>query len=286
MFEFFGKKNPAASVTSIHAEVDAPLVREKAFPETPSSVAFDPTPKRLALKGVPPQGSLLERPIHGETTTAYIVEGSPKRARLALVTINVGRPHVELWELGATDEFVFASQRTVRLDPNEDSWAGFLLSGVAALPGERLLLAITYYAPHVKHALFVYDMSSGSCTKLSNVVPDIRNPSTLFEAQRVAPETVMVKYHSDRVRLAPEVYYNVPSHLRLYGPHCPEGLELVRLSAADGSVRRFSVVNDTLWLDAWDIRERGNPQALVWSLNLQKVLKGSSPTERSGKNRP
>jgi hypothetical protein len=272
MFSFFKDKRAAKSVTSIHADVGAPLVRQQKFPDTRVSSAPARMPRQLALDGVPPQAALLEEPVPGQTTTAYLIEGSGGRPPLALVNINAGKPHVELWELGAGEKPSFARQRTVRLDPEQDSWSGFLLSGAAHLPGDRLLLAVFYYAPHVKQALFVYDAASDSYTKITNVVPFTNNRQQFFEAQSIGPDAVIVQYYTGRIRISPEVYYNTPSNLRLFSTRYPQGVEVLQLSAADGSIERWAVMDRTLWLDAKDSREPRRPQQLIWSLKLGKML--------------
>ena len=272
MFTFFKDKRAAKSATAVHADVGAPLVREASFPGMRPTAASARVPRQLALDGVPPQGSLLEQPIAGQTTTAYVTDASHGRAPLALVNINVGRPHIEVWELGPGNKLLFVRKKTVRLDPEQDSWSGFLLAGVAYLADSRLLLAVFYYAPHVKQALFVYDSASDSYTKIANVVPHTDDRQKFFEAQLVAPDAIIVQYYTGHIRLAPEVYYNTPSHLRLFAPRYPQGIELLQLSAADGSVERWAVIDKTLWLEARDTRERHKPKEFIWSLNLGKVL--------------
>lgn len=273
MFSFFKDKSAAKSTTTVHADVGALLVRQQAFPAKQPTATSAPAPKQLALDGVPPQASLLDRSIAGQTTTAYVIEGSAGHPPLALVNISGAQAHIELWELVAGEKPVFARQRAVRLDSAQDSWSAFLLADVASLPSNRLLVAVFYYAPQVKQALFEYDIAADSFTKIANVTPhNTLDQQKFFAAQLVAPETVIVQYYTSSIRLAPEVYYNTPSHLRLFSPRYPQGLEILQLAAADGGIERWTVIDKMLWIQSRDPRERGKPADFVWSLNLEKVL--------------
>ena len=273
MFSLFKNQDAAKNVTTVHADVGASLLRQTNFPAPRVTAATAAcTPRKLALDGVPPQASLLDQPIVGQTTSAYLIESSGGGVPLAFVNINIGRANIELWELSPGEKPAFARQRAVRLDSEQDSWAGYLLNDVACLPGNRWLLAVFYYAPHVKQALFMYDGSSDSYTRITNVVPHARDHQRFFDAQLVAPDATIVQYYTNRIRLAPEVYYTTPSHLRLFTPRYPQGIEIVQLSAADGSVERWTVIDETLWLETKDWRERHQPKDFIWSLNLQRVL--------------
>jgi hypothetical protein len=271
MFSFFKDKDAAKSATRVHADVGAPLVRQDHFPASRPSVLSAQAPKQLALNGVPPDAAFLDQPIVGQTTSAYIIEEAGG-ARLAFANISGAHAHIELWELNVNEKPLFKRKRTVRLDPEQDSWRSFLLADVVRLPENRLLLSVFYYAPQVKQALFVYDYAADSYTKIANVVPHTDNRQKFFEAQLVAPDAAIVQYYTNRIRLAPEVYYNTPSHLRLFTPRYPQGVEILQLSAADGSLKRWAVIDKTLWLEAADSRDPRKPKDFIWSLNLEKML--------------
>jgi hypothetical protein len=275
MFSFFKNKGASKTVTTVHPDVAAPLVPQAKFTTAQPAATLECTPKQLALDGLPPQGKFLAAPVPGQTKTAFVVEGSAGQPRLTFA--NVERPggdlRFEVWELGGSaSQPTFARQRALQLDPKQASWSIFYLADVACLPGNRFLLAVGYHAPHAKHGLFVYDSASNSSTKLADVQPYADNLDQLFDSQFVAPDAVIVHYFTDTIRLAADVYYNTPSRLRLFAPRYPQGVELLQLSAADGSVRRWSVIDKTLWIDALDYREKHKPKQLYWSLNLEHVL--------------
>jgi len=272
MFSLFKDKRAAQGETRVHPDAGATLARQSSFPSAQRSVPVAPAVQVRALRGVPPKAELLDQPIPGETTSAYLVDGPGGQPPLAVVNISGARAHIEIWELKSAGKPVFARSRPVRLDPEQDSWTSFLLSDVARLPGNRLLLAVFYYAPQVKQALFVYDVAAGSYTKIANVVPYADNRQKFFEAQWVAPDTALVSYYTGRTRIAPEIYYNTPTHLRLFSPRYPQGIELLQLAAADGSVARWSVLDKTLWLESRDTRKPREPKTFAWSLSLENLL--------------
>jgi hypothetical protein len=256
MFGFFKDKRAAKAVTTVHADVGSSLAREASFPSSPPTSAVARKPKQITINGSP----------------AYVVEGSSGHAPLALVNINAGKPHIEIWELESDKSLTPARKKPVQLDPAQDSWSGYLLSGASYVSENQLVLGVYYYAPQVKQALFLYDRSNDSFTKIANVVPFTDDYQKFFEAQAVTPNAVIVKYYTGRIRISPEVYYNTPTHLRLFTARYPQGVELVQLSAADGSVERWAVLNKKLWLEARDTREPRQPHEYIWSLNLGQVL--------------
>jgi hypothetical protein len=274
MFSFFKNKGAGKTATAVHPDVGAPLVPQSNFPATKPPPTVECTPQEQAFDGAPPGGKWADKRISGQTTAAFVVEGSAGQPRLGFVNVRGpgGDLRMQVWELGAGNQPPFTRQRAVRLDPKQDSWTVFFLTSMACLPGNRYLLAINYYDPHVLHALYVYDSTKDSYTKLADVKAYADNLEQFFDAQVVAPDAVIVHYFTGTMRLAADVYYNTPSRLRLFTPRYPQGLELAQLSANDGSVRRWAVIDKTLWLDALDYREKHKPKQLYWSLNLENVL--------------
>lgn len=268
MFSFFKDKSAGKGATTVHSSVGATLKHEAAFPAVTDTDSL--ACKLRALDGIPPNASLVDTAVPGQTTSAYVIDRDSQPA-LALVNISGERAHIELWEL-APGKQTFARRRTVRLDPQQDTWSAYLLADVACLPGDRLLLAVFYYAPQVKQALFVYDMTGDTYAKIANVVPFTDNRQKFFEAKPVAPGTAAIMYYTGRERLAPEIYYNAPSHVRLMGTRELQGTEVLSLGAADGSIRRWAVIDNSLWLDTMDFRNRNKPTEFFWSLDLAAVL--------------
>ena len=267
MFSFFKKK--PADVSSVHPTVGATLTRAAAFPNPIEPPALPVTCRRAAVEGVPPLAKLVDEHIEGQTSYAYIVS-NPGRPTLAAVNVTDKDGVVELWELSEQLEFV--RKRAVRVDPEQSSWITYLFTDAACLPGDRLLLGIYFIAQQVKQALFVYDISNNTFTRLADVARDVDDRERFFTAQPAAANASIVLYNTGQVRTAPEQYYNAFNHLVLFTPQHPTGLEILKLAAADGSVRRWTVIDKTLWLQATDRRDPRKPADFVWSLDLSKVL--------------
>jgi hypothetical protein len=177
-----------------------------------------------------------------------------------------------MWQVSAHAIPKFIAKKPVRLDAAQDSWGGFLAPSVACLPGNRLLLAVVYYAPQVKEALYVYDIASGEFSALGRIAPNTENYDKFFEVQPVSADTALVLYYTGTKRIAPERYYNELNHLRLYSPRYPQGVELLKLGIDDGNVTRWAVVERTLWLHTTDKRDLHKPVERYWSIDLTKVL--------------
>lgn len=278
MFSSFVFKNKnAEGASTVAPDVGAPLVREASLPATVPAPIGARRPRELAFDGVPPRGKLLDQAIAGQTTTAFVVDRGGQ-APVALVNINNPQQSLplqsfEVWELSSVDKPDFVRKRTAKLDPAQDSWSGFSLVDAAYLPGDQLLLAVYFFAPHVKQGLFLYDMANDSYSMIDRVWPyPTFDQRQLFEAQIVAPDAVMIQYYSNATRLGPDVYYNAPGHLRLYTIGTPKGIEVLRLSPADGSINAWGVIDGKLWIEAKDTRPRKGPKEFIWSLSLEKVL--------------
>lgn len=271
MFSFFRNKDSVPTV--VDPTVGAQLVRQSAFPATPPAV-IEPavTCAQRAVRGIPPQASLVDEAVPGVTTTAYVIDATSAHPPLALVNISGAAARVELWELSPDTAPTFVRQRSVRLDPEQDQWASFLLADVACMPGGRLLLAVFYYAPQVKQALFLYDIATDSYTKIAGVVPFADNRRQFFDLQFTAPDQALLLYYTAATRIAPEVYYNAPAHLRVFTSQQPHGREVLKLGAADGTVERWAIIDRTVWLQTQDFRERKQPKAFIWSLDLRSLL--------------
>jgi len=277
MFSIFKKK--PADVSSVHPSVGTALTRATQFPgNVPAPPLLAATCRKVALSGIPPQASVVADAVPGQTTTAFIVEQAGA-APLAIANVNNPTGRVEIWELEAAT-LRFVRQKARRMDPEQDSWVTWLLSDVACLPGKRVLVGLAYYAPQVKQALFIYDVAADAFTRFANVVPDIDDRRQFFATlnvasnvtSRAAAEASLVLYNTNQVRTGPEKYYNSFNHLVLFTAKHPDGLEILKLAAADGSIRRWAVIDRTLWLQTTDRRDPRQPADFVWSLDLSNVL--------------
>ena len=273
MFGLFRGSKPArCTSTEVAAEAGAALQRASTFPATTPAAAAGGfgTCRTLAMDGVPPDAKLVAEPVRSQTTTAYRIDGMAGQPPLALANIRGAHPRIDLWELGDGDRF--ASQRPVLLEAAQPNWVGFLLQGVACLPQQRLLLAVSYTEPEPREALYVYDIAGTTFAKLGRIDPDPEQPGRHFEVRAVAADAAIALYFSGGHRQAPERYLNQYHHLRLHSSRYPQGLALLKLGIDDGNIVRWAMVDKTLWLDTVDARDAGQPKRHIWSLGLSKLL--------------
>jgi len=273
LFSLFGSKKNTKTVTKVHPDVGAVLVREPAFP---SSIPTPPaenngTCTADAVEGRPPDAHFVKTFIDGQNAAAWKVEGMSGQPPLAVVNVSKDFKF-EIWELGPDGRQTFVRRRNAMLDPAQASWVGFYASGVSCLPGKQLLISAKVYAPSVKSFLYRYDVAQDRFTTISPIERHVRDLDKYFETLVVSPDTKLVLYYTDNVRLAPEIYTNAQQHLLLFSPRHPQGLEVLNIGNDDGSVVRWAVVGKTLWLDTLDSRKRDEPVQFVWSLDLSKVL--------------
>jgi hypothetical protein len=221
---------------------------------------------------VPPNAAVLDAPHTPGKFTGFLIKNDPNDAPLLLANIGAEHSRFELWQVTADAPHKFAVKRTARLDAAQDSWSGFLAPSVACLPGNRLLLAVTYYAPQVKEALYVYDLARNEFYSLGRVAPNTDDYDKFFEVQAVSADTAVVLYYTGTKRIAAEKYYNEFNHLRLYSPRYPQGVELLKLGVDDGNVTRWAIADRILFLQTIDKRDAKKPIERMWSLDLSKVL--------------
>lgn len=274
MFGLFKSKKTAQVVTGIHPGVGAALVAAAAFPDgaTPATLAGASRCDKVAIEGKSPAARIVAAAVPGQTSSGYRASGLVGQPPLVFVNRPGKRPSFELWELGPQANF--QNQRPVLLDPAQPQWAGYLLLGVDCLATGRLLAAVHYNQPEPRDALYLYDPAQNSFQRIGAVEPDTSAglPYRYHETLAAGASASLVRYGSMAQRLAAEVYVNQLNHVLLVSARHPQGLELLRLSIADGNIRRWALQGRTLWLATSDERDARKPVHKVWSLDLSKVL--------------
>lgn len=272
MFGLF-KSKPAALTSTVAPEVGAPLKREAAFITAPTPL---PAPaynrcKPVGVFGAPPNATFRATAIDGESSTGFLVAANGSRPPLALVNRMTDKPSFEIWQMQAGNEQAFAKQQPFTLGPEQAAWHSFTLDDAACLPGDQMLLGVSYRAPAPRQALFLYDLAGQRFKSLGPVELDTSKgvPFRIFETWPVAANAALVLFHTDQLRLKAEVYANKYDHLVLFSDRHPQGLEVLKLGLDDGNVRRWAMNGKTLWLDAVDLRTNAT---FVWSLDLSKLI--------------
>ncbi|OIQ66337.1 hypothetical protein GALL_520950 [mine drainage metagenome] len=274
MFGLFKSKANAKVASVVAPEVGHPLKREAAFPTTipplPHADYNHCTP--VAVVGRSPAVTFTkDAEEDGQTTTGFLIAGVVGTPPLAIVNPLYDPWTFEIWELESNQSPRLVKQRPLKIDAEQTNWFSYAVVDGASLPGQQLMLTVNYTAPMVRSALYVYDIKTNSFRKIGRVEPDSSSgmPSRTFETWPATPDTAMVLYHTDALRLKAEVYVRRFDHLVIYSPRYLNGLEVLKLSLDDGNVRRWAMVGKTLWLDTFD---RRNNASFIWSLDLSTVL--------------
>ncbi len=275
MFGFLKGSKETAAASRVAHEVGTALAPQTAFPATTlhaPALAFGDC-QEAAVRGQPPAASLTPTFVPGESVLGFRVGAQGGVPALVFFDVPGRQPRFELWELGAGAQPAFVKARPVQLGEAQARWAGFNLAAAACLPGGRIALAVHYADPTPKDALYVYDSAAQQYRALGRIEPDAsRLPLRYFDVLAVTAEAALLRYGSDGVRIAAEVYARGREHLVLYSPRHPQGLEVLDLALADGNVRRWGMVGQTLWLQTEDLRARGKGGTFVWSLDLARAL--------------
>lgn len=268
MFGLFKSKSPS----SVDPSVGAALVRETAFPATPTAPpdAGYPQPRRMALDAPPPAGTLSPNVDGKSPAEAWVFDARP--AALALVNAFEPKRTCTLWTVARSHPDKLATPVPLRLDAHQEKWSACSAQEVLALPGGKLLALLRYRVPNPVDALYLLD-ASGVVKNFGLAQPDwpAGLPSRFLDNLQLTPDAVLVAYRTDNVRLGPERYLNRFDHLVLFSPRHPAGLEVARIGLDDGNVRDWRFAGGKLWLQTSD--DRGDhPKAFTWSLDLSHVL--------------
>jgi len=273
MFGLFKSKPAAALTSTVAPEVGAPLKHEAAFTAAPTPL---PSPaynrcKPVGVFGDPPTATFRPTAVDGESSTGFLVAAHGSRPPLALVNRLTGKPVFEIWQMQAGSAQAFDKPVTFSLAPEQSTWHTYVLADAACLPGDQMMLGVSYGDPTPREALFLYDLAAQRFKALGRIEPDATKgpPFRFFETWPVAANAALVLFHTDPVRLKAEVYAKQFAHLMLFSDRFPQGLEVLKLGLDNGNVRRWAMTGTTLWLDTLDPRTNAS---FVWSLDLSKVI--------------
>lgn len=272
MFGLFGGKKPVKSGTTVATEVGAELQPHSEIPAqlSPPAVPAHPPCKLAYLVGVPPEGQWVPEEENGKTRRVYVVPAAAGQPPLAITADADLR--LLVWELSNGKTARFVKPRPVYLDAAQASWGQYFPIAAAMLPGHQVALAVGYYEPYIKEALYVYTPATNQFRRIERIEPDMSGgpPFTSFETLAATPDAMLVLFHTGLIRLAADNYVYQDDHVVLFSPRHPLGLEVVKLSIDDGNVRAWAMQANTLWLQTQDRRKK--PKDFYWSLDLIKVL--------------
>jgi len=262
--------------STVDAAVGAPLVRQAALPAsftTPPAPAYAPI-RDLGGDALPPAGPLTPNPSESQPIRAYVAPAAAGHPGVAIVNLYDPKRETQLWRTAPHDDTRFGARLAAQFAPDQAKWVAFDAESAMTLPAGQVLIHLTYDKPVPTDGLFVYDIAADRLRLLAEgVTPDWSRglPFKFVDALQVAPDAVLVLYHSDKQRLGPQRYVNRLDHVVLFSGAHREGVPVLTLGVEDGNVRQWGLVGRTLWLTTSD--DRGaKPRAAVWSLDLAKLL--------------
>lgn len=267
MFSFFSKNK--ATATFVHASVDAKLTKLTSFP--PKKQTEMQTPKALKVK-VQGETSITLSKNHDyidTTQSAFVCQtGSP----IALVN-NQQSARFDVWELDSIDSLKpLKKVVTNALSSESNSWINFSVVDVACLPEQQLLVAVNYYDPRSKIALYLYDVPKKHFSIFSEAETNAQNLEQYFTQKNLINGESIIIYYSDTKRKSAEIYHNYFNNIVLFSDNHPQGIEILKLSIDDGNVEDWQVKDKKLLLHTVDNRDHKDPKTYYWSLDLSKVL--------------
>jgi hypothetical protein len=274
MFSFLlGNKSAASKVAP---EVGVTLQRQSTLPKQLSSPAKPSFPECQVtfIRGNPPDARWVTDEVPGETRHVFRIPATGATPSLVVMSNRDARnqKQIQVWELSAEKPARFIRQRQVFLTPELSSSPYIFPEAVVCLPGQQAAVAVGFENPSPRDALFIYDTVNNRFRQVDTIEPEYSSapPLKFLESMSPTPKTLLLLYHTKAIRIGADNYAYENDHILLFSPQFPHGLEIVRLTIADGNVRSWGMLGKTLWLLSVDKRKKS--QEFIWSLDLSKVL--------------
>lgn len=271
MFGLFGGKKTDTPVTSVAPEVGSALHAQQTGPSTLATIGVpnESDCRVLQLRGQPPDGAWSDQAVAGETRPVFFVPAEHGQPALAMVSDPKARMHI--WELSQDAPPRFIRERPVALGPDQASWLMYFPVAMACLPGDRVAIAVSYTAPAMKEALYIYSHTTNEFRRIDTIEPEMSGPPPFssFETLSAATSAKLVNFRTGAIRLGSGNYVYRHNHILLFSARFPNGLEVVKLGVDDGNLRQWAMVEKTLWLRTHDKRKSAAEK--IWSLDLSKV---------------
>ncbi|MEP1448138.1 MAG: hypothetical protein ABJK37_18690 [Paraglaciecola sp.] len=268
MFSFFSKDK--ATATIVHASLDSKLT-ELTSPPFDSNQTESQTTSAIKAKV---QGdaliTLTKSDGYIETAqAAFICESS---SPVALVN-DQKNARFDVWELDSMHSLSpLRKVPTNQLSTASNNWINYSVVDLACLPQQQLLVAVNYYDPRSKIALYLYDVVSKQFSLFSEAESNAQNLDKYFEKKDLKSGESILLYYSETKRKSAEIYHNYFNNIVLFSDHYPQGIEVLKLSIDDGNIEQWQVVDKKLLLHTIDNRNNKDPKTFYWSLDLSKVL--------------
>lgn len=268
MFSFFSKNKTMATV--VHASVGAELTKLSSYPSHAKQAQPD---SQKAIK-VKVQG---EAPItlsknHGYMEISQSAFVSHSASPIALIN-NPKSARFDVWELDSIQSLKPVKKVTTNeLSEESKSWINYSVVDMACLPKQQLLVAVNYYDPRSKIALYLYDVPNKHFSIYSEADTNAQNLDKYFEQKDLESGESIIMYYSDTKRKSAEIYHNYFNNIVLFSDNFPQGIEILKLSIDDGNIEDWQVTDKKLLLHTVDNRDHKDPKTYFWSLDLSNLM--------------
>ncbi|MBL4631937.1 MAG: hypothetical protein JKY14_12560 [Paraglaciecola sp.] len=225
------------------------------------------------MQGTPPIALTTEDGYIETSQSAFVSKSASSASSPIALINNQQNAGFDVWTLESLD-----SLKPVKIVPTNglsaqtDNWINYSVVDVACLPEQQLLVAVNYYDPRPKNALYLYDTSNQSFSVFSEVDTSAQDLAKYFEHKDLDSGETMIIYYTETKRKSAEIYHNYFNHIVLFSDAHPQGLEVLKLSIDDGNVVDWAVVDKTLLLHTVDNRQHKDPKTYYWSLDLSELL--------------
>lgn len=268
MFSFFSKNKATASI--VHPAVEAKLTELSNFPaESNQSQSQNVKATKAKVQGDAFISLVKSEGYIEISEAAFICESA---SPLAMVN-NQKSARFDVWELDSINSLKpLRKVSTNELNTASKNWIHYSVVGLACLPAQQLLVAVNYYDPRSKIALYLYDVANKQFSLFSEAESNAQNLDKYFEKKDVKANQSILLYYSETKRKSAEIYHNYFNNIVLFSDHYPRGIEVLKLSIDDGNVEQWQIVDKKLLLHTVDNRNNKDPKTYYWSLDLSKVL--------------
>ena len=268
MFSFFTKNKAEASL--VHASLGAKLTKLASYP----SSSFQPEHHNQNCFKAKTQGqapmALTREDAYIETSQSAFVYNSA--SPIAFIN-DQENARFDVWALESMNSLKpLKKVATNVLSAQSKNWINYSVVDVACLPQQQLLVTVNYYDPRSKIALYLYDTSNQTFGIFSEADTNAQDLGKYFEQKDLENGETIIIYYSDTKRKSAEIYHNYYNNIVLFSDKHPQGIEILKLSIADGNVEDWQVINKKLLLHTVDNRDHKDPKTYFWSLDLSKLL--------------
>ena len=272
MFSLFGKKKDVTQDV-IHPLLKTELQKIEFMPKEPGIEVTSKDCVKRRLEGSLPNAYLVDVEVYEALDSAFLVKTQGDEG-VAFVN-NRQSLGVELYRVNNTntEKVELEDKVDINLDVKQSEWLSHVVTAAACLTQNQLALAISYWNPRHKHAIYIYDVVSNVFTKLADVETGIPNIERVFEVKRISQDATLLVYYTDKKRKAAEIYHNYYHHIVFFDGANKDGLELIKLGIDTGNVVDWKVIDKKLFLKTMDNRDPKSPRVGYWSLDLSQLIK-------------